>query len=680
MATLSRPLYYENGVSGASHKIGYDNGTNRVVRFEFTTGSSGATNISLNISAGSIYGVNGTPLNVIPFCITTSNTSHANANSSSGSSVTGYISGSSGNAYTGSANIILLANTTYYIWFFPYSKSQGWSTWDNNGSHVSSYTLSGTSKYTLSITSGQHSGVSVYRTSSQSGMPSMSLEDGDAIYTGDKIRISFFTDDDLYSISTHTVNGSVFTSGNTHSVSGNVSIVSNAIYSYQATLFAGGGYIGGEALIQVQKNNSNNWISLQYEFGSLSGYINSDGTVSDTESRYRDQRIRFVIPDSVYTQIPNDRQAHGSITCKVYDSSTSQEQLGQDIVEQITAYVNASECTPSISGSVTDVNPDTLYFTGDEQKLVKYVSTARCLIESVPKKSATITNLKIYNTDVHVNYSQSTNTYYGTRDFENASLSSYLFDAYDSREFWSSVTIPVNSNMIQYIPITCNPELYRQSSSNNVIFMKVNGNYFNQSFGLRNNSLMLSYRYREATNSTFGSWISIDTSSIETTTSSYSNTTGIQLGDTFDYRKAYVFEIRASDGNQSHVLTTDIKTVNVQSGEPLFDWGSDNFCFNIPVKFMSNIILSCGDQLNAGDNLNDFKTGGIFYTRAGTESSMITNAPSASAGFRLFVVDMGPGSSIVHNIKQIADMKNTSCEKYERFYNGSSWGQWNKVQ
>jgi len=92
-------------------------------------------------------------------------------------------------------------------------------------------------KYTLSI-SASNSSVTVQRTG---GAATGTLTTGAAIYTGDKLKITF-TANSGYTIANHTVNGSTFTSGATHTVSGNVSVVSTATQStFTLSISAGTG-------------------------------------------------------------------------------------------------------------------------------------------------------------------------------------------------------------------------------------------------------------------------------------------------------------------------------------------------------------------------------------------------------------------------------------------------------
>ena len=94
--------------------------------------------------------------------------------------------------------------------------------------------------YSLSLSQGANSTISVNRSSSNLA-PTGALFNGAKIYSGDKLKITF-TASTGYNIGTHTVNGSTFTSGNTHTVSGNVTVVSTASkITYTVSYNANGG-------------------------------------------------------------------------------------------------------------------------------------------------------------------------------------------------------------------------------------------------------------------------------------------------------------------------------------------------------------------------------------------------------------------------------------------------------
>lgn len=83
--------------------------------------------------------------------------------------------------------------------------------------------------YTLSISQGSNTTVTVNRTSSpNAGAATGALTNGAAIYDGDVLKITF-TASSGYNVSTHTVNGATFTSDGSYTVTSNVSVVSTAV-------------------------------------------------------------------------------------------------------------------------------------------------------------------------------------------------------------------------------------------------------------------------------------------------------------------------------------------------------------------------------------------------------------------------------------------------------------------
>lgn len=117
--------------------------------------------------------------------------------------------------------------------------------------------------YVLSIDAGSHSHISVTRTSSPYKYLSFtgSLIDGDIIYYGDVLTISYTTDSG-YAINTHTVNGTTFSSGDTFTVSSNISVKTTAqastswhtVYSGAASFYGNGILYGITLLLNPSTN------------------------------------------------------------------------------------------------------------------------------------------------------------------------------------------------------------------------------------------------------------------------------------------------------------------------------------------------------------------------------------------------------------------------------------------
>lgn len=126
--TTGAALYYKNGSSGVSAVVGYESKSNRVARYKFTSPSTGASSATVSITG--IYHGDGSTSSEIRFYITTSSSSHANAGASAAYS--GRLTlAASGGVYTasGSANVLLMPSTEYYLWVFPGSTTYGWWYW-----------------------------------------------------------------------------------------------------------------------------------------------------------------------------------------------------------------------------------------------------------------------------------------------------------------------------------------------------------------------------------------------------------------------------------------------------------------------------------------------------------------------------------------------------------------------
>lgn len=569
MATLDNHTYYNNGSSGATTCIGYESKHNRVVRFSFTTGSSGATSISINITAGTIQNVGGADLTSIPFYVTTSSTSHANANAADGFAVTGYITGSSAKAYSGRASIVLKANTTYYLWFFPKNKTYGFSYWhrtNKTNSYYTTATISGTSKYSLSISAGTGSSITVNRTSSQAGASTGNLSNGAAIYTNDKLKITFSPKTN-YSITTHKVNNSSFTSGGTHTVSGNVSVSATAT-PLKSTVGATDANIGSTSTITVKRYNTSYTHTITYKFGSATGTVCTKSTSTS---------IAWTVPTSFYAQIPNSKSGTCTLTIETFNGASS---LGTNTCT-LTVTAPSASCSPTVNGTVVDTNATTIALTGDSSILIKYKSTALCSLTATRKNSATISTVKINGATVAGTVSADTTT--AAKSFSEAATNSFKFEATDSRGFSSSKTI--TPSMINYIQLTINPVISRPSHTGSDIVMTFNGNYYRGSFGAYSNTLTIRYRYKESAEPAYTEqWHTIAPTDYILGTNSFRTNTAILLGSDFDYQKSYEFQVQAYDGANGTKLTTVNKYIPIQRGIPVFDWGENDFNFHVPVK------------------------------------------------------------------------------------------------
>lgn len=125
ITTTAKQTYTGGTAESSSNIVGYANSKNRVVRFTFKTDSVGASSVEWVLNDN--YFADGT-VPGLRWYIGTDANSHVNA----GASTTVYhgdvTAALSAGAYTfsGKANIVLLPNTTYYLWIFPSVSKYGY--------------------------------------------------------------------------------------------------------------------------------------------------------------------------------------------------------------------------------------------------------------------------------------------------------------------------------------------------------------------------------------------------------------------------------------------------------------------------------------------------------------------------------------------------------------------------
>lgn len=494
---------------------------------------------------------------------------------------------SGGTVATGSATVIHDAdgkkNITIEVTKNKYSRcsfatvsGDGGSGWGVKNDQPETISLTDIPTYTLTINAATGSTITVNRTSS--GYASTgNITNGTRLYYNDQLKITFAASTN-YKLLTTKVNGAAFTSGNTHSVAANVTVATTAQVLASA-VGATNADIGSVSTITVTKYNTGYYHSLEYSFGNLSGYITSSGGVSTTETKYKGTSVAFTIPDSFYAQIPNSKTGTCTITCYTYSSSSSTTVLGDAKTCTFTVTAEKSNCQPVIVATVEDTNVNTTALTGNSSVLIRYKSTAKCTISATPQKSSTISSIRIAGGTV-TGTSDGAATI-ATKSYGNVEATSFSFSATDSRGHTTSVTkAPI---MISYVKLTCNPTITRPSHTGSQMVMRLSGNCYRGSFGAYSNTLTISYRFKEKTDASYGSWITVPSTNYAFGTSTYSSST-FSLGDNFDYKKSYIFQVRAVDGANGVALTTVTQTIEVQRGIPVFDWGESDFEFHVPVK------------------------------------------------------------------------------------------------
>ena len=394
--------------------------------------------------------------------------------------------------------------------------------------------------------------------------------------------------------------------------------------------------IGSDITILISRASDSFTHTLKYSYGNLSGTI-IDKTSSTSYS--------WTLPDNFYTQIPNGRTGYGSIQCDTYSDSTL---IGSSSCG-FNAYSNETVCTPTLSPTVVDQGSVSTTLTGDNNKIIKHFNTVNVAFNASAKKSASISNMKVTCGNV-------SRTSDGLMEYVDDGT--FVFTVTDSRGYTTSETI--TKTIIDYIPLTCNlstnPDLDGSTANINVT---IKGKYFDGSFGAVNNSLTVEYRYKinngEYPTDDDGNevWTSLTGTSSDGEYTAQTTVTGL------NYTNSYTFQARAKDA----VYTSGVSTVEqVVRIVPVFDWGENDFNFNVPVHSKGGFTEDI-PALYYGD-CNELRTSGRYYI-----DNSGSNKPGSGLNGWLTVWAYGSQNCYQEYVTY-------KGQKYYRMRDENGWGVW----
>lgn len=309
--------------------------------------------------------------------------------------------------------------------------------------------------------------------------------------------------------------------------------------------------IESKPTISISRASTSFTHTITYSFGSLSGTITTKTSATSITS--------WTIPASFYGQIPNAKTGRGTLTCTTYSGSTA---IGTSTCD-LNVTTDEAKCKPTVSGTVEDTNATTLALTGNKNTLVRYCSTALCTMATTLNKSAGSISAKTIN---NVSVSGT------TRTISNVETGTFDFYAKDSRGYSNSDKEV--KTIVLYEKLTNNATVNRTEPTSGNATLTLEGNYFNGSFGAVSNTLTVKYRKGS------GSYVTV-TPNI----SGNKYTATVQLTG-LDYTQSFTFDVVVSDK-----IRTVTKKLTLQKGTPVFDWGENDFAFNVPVKINGTLTI-----------------------------------------------------------------------------------------
>lgn len=345
-----------------------------------------------------------------------------------------------------------------------------------------------------------------------------------------------------------------------------------------STISATAANVGEISLIAIKQNSAAFRHSVAYKFGKLTGYITAAGETSETESVFSDTNIHFRIPELFYEQMKTSPSAVCELSCTTYANGVK---LGETQKGTLWVTTQESECRPDLNGTVEDVNEQTIALTGNKHTLINLKSSAYCHIQTLAKHSASVTKQLVNGVAAEK----------GIVTFPNVESGSFNFYVEDSRGYSNS--LPITLPLIPYIKLSNNAEIARTDPTSGNAKLTLSGRCFKGSFGAVENALTIKIKVDTEAE------ISVD----------------VEIGDNDEYRK--IVEVGGLDYKKSHtVVVTAIdaldsvpKTLTVAKGIPVFDWGENDFRFNVPIMIEGELLCDFAVEQGSssmGDN-------GVWY-------------------------------------------------------------------
>lgn len=314
-------------------------------------------------------------------------------------------------------------------------------------------------------------------------------------------------------------------------------------------VFAGEQEIGSDLRITISGMSEDQTCELRYTFGSLTGTI-TDGLSNGAYD--------WMLPDSFYYEMPDTTKKTGVITCITYENGV---EFGRSSVS-FTAVVGDAAKPEIIFVGAKDINEKTITLTGDELVLVKGFSIAQIIYIYSGSTGASIVKEEILCGDGQKAANKIIN---------NVKSGQFQITITDSRGMIAKRSF--TQLLVDYMPITCNLAAKGIDEVSGNIPAVISGACFSGSFGVVQNSFQLEYWIKEEG----GEWqqslvIGINYSE----NNKYSKEYGLPG---YDYNKTYLLKFKVSD-YLTEAWSSEVKVKTI----PVFDWGENDFNFNVPVK------------------------------------------------------------------------------------------------
>lgn len=271
---------------------------------------------------------------------------------------------------------------------------------------------------------------------------------------------------------------------------------------------------------------------------------------------------------------------------------------------------------PTLNPTAIDEGVNSLKLTGDANKIIKYFNYVKVNSGGAAVKGASIVSQKVVCGNKNISS--------GSGYFSNVESADFTFSITDSRG--NTTTKKITKTLVNYVKLTCNLTASNPTLNANgttaTTQLKISGNYFNGTFGTVANSLIVQYRFKE-NNGSYGSWINA------TATKSGNTYTAVVNKEDLNYQNSYTFQARVQDEVQKtedkYIASAEKKVKTI----PVFDWGENDFKFNVPVYDEKGVKL--GNEIIAENQAAVAVSGKILQETGFVSITPVANTPTSAA-------------------------------------------------
>lgn len=231
-------------------------------------------------------------------------------------------------------------------------------------------------------------------------------------------------------------------------------------------------------------------------------------------------------------------------------------------------YFMVGNAEPSVELGYLDYNPVTSALTGDNQAWVKHASKLEYSYGTYAQKHATIVSR-------YVKCGSFYSTQYNSGEIIEPDGDYIEVGCTDSRGLTASKIITPTKVYDYFKPtavIHCS-----NMTGDGEVQLSFSGRFKNVYFANQNNTLVLQYRYKKASDADYCDWITVSGMSEDKTGSLGDYSCSVVLQG-LDYRETYYYQSRIIDK-----INTIESAAIVGTSIPIFDWSETDFNFNVPV-------------------------------------------------------------------------------------------------